>query len=474
MKALRFCLILAFACLTVVGCSKDDDVIKTNDFVVAFKNPSQSFSDSTATLEVPIIFSTKAPSDGHIEITYQSSLTYGSDQDYVTSPAANQGVISLPVTKGTTKTSFSISKIAAITAENPVVNFSIVGVELGGANAFTQGNTSIKISFTDTAVLGGTMQPEVGGPNEPNQVYISLSNQQATAVRRDKWDLGFYSGDQFRVKLNGSMYLFAAPLSTTNIDAVTASDVQQLKPKMDFLVKGSDAYVDAPSGDLNGTAIQAISATPAENPVYLLKLGNEISTTTPTTGSVELAGESRGFIKIRILREGGNYILQYAELNATTHKEVIIPKAAGFNFSFFSFKTESVVQVQPAVNNWDLNFTVKTETLDLPSGGRSAYGFSDYVSTNTLGGVEAYMVSGDEIAYTDFSKTSIDESQFTLDQRTIGNSWRKVIPPNKKLYDNRYYIIKDAKGNLYKLKFTAFLNPEGVRGYPEFKYELLQ
>src|SRR5699024_9605725 len=124
MKALRFSLLLVVACLTVVGCSNDDEVIKTDAFVVAFKIPPKNFSDSTATLEVPIIFSNKAPSNGHIEITYQSSLTYGSEHDYVTVPAADQGVISLPVEKGATKTSFTISKVAAIAAEKPVVNFS--------------------------------------------------------------------------------------------------------------------------------------------------------------------------------------------------------------------------------------------------------------------------------------------------------------------------------------------------------------
>src|SRR5699024_11526737 len=60
-------------------------------------------------------------------------------------------------------------------------------------------NTSTKIYFAENASMGGTLKPEVGGPNEPNQVYVSLSGQEQTKIKRDTWDLGYYSGNGFYV-----------------------------------------------------------------------------------------------------------------------------------------------------------------------------------------------------------------------------------------------------------------------------------
>ena len=42
---------------------------------------------------------------------------------------------------------------------------------------------------------GGVFKPSVGGPNEPNQVFVDLSAKNETTVKRDSWDFGFYCGD---------------------------------------------------------------------------------------------------------------------------------------------------------------------------------------------------------------------------------------------------------------------------------------
>ncbi|MEQ8413220.1 MAG: HmuY family protein [Imperialibacter sp.] len=40
------------------------------------------------------------------------------------------------------------------------------------------------------------------------------------------------------------------------------------------------------------------------------------------------------------------------------------------------------------------------------------------------------------------------------------------------VYEDRFYIIKDASGNYYKLKFTALMQT-GERGKPQIASELL-
>lgn len=465
---------LAFLTLFLAGCSKDENAENDLKFVAAFENQSISFSAEETQKEINVVFSRSASQNGSIQLVFQTTnLVYGTD--FTTVPAAVNGTIEIPVEAETNGTSFIFNKLTPNPTGNEAgksVEFSFGEINL--PNGISQGNTNLLITYSESASLGGSFAPSVGGPNEPNQVYIDLSAQTETAIRRDTWDLGFYSGNEFRVKLNSSLFMMAAELQTTNIDAITASDVENLQPQMEFLVAGSNEFVDHPNGNITQTTIAEISTNLEENKVYLLKMGNEIGTGTPIPESVDISDDPRGWKKIRILRDGNGYVLQYADLDATTHQEISISKDANFNFTFFSFATENVVNIEPEKENWDLNFTTSIEVLDLPSGGLSAYGYSDYVKTNVLAETKAYRVSTDDFSYENFSATDVLQENFEIDQRTVGSSWRTVTPPERFLIDNIFYVIQDSEGNMYKLKFTALMNENGIRGYPEFQYDLLK
>ncbi|WP_121665620.1 HmuY family protein [Mesonia aquimarina] len=465
-KQLKNLSIFIFLSLVLISCTEDDSVSR-EDFIVAFENPSENFSAEVNEINITIVFASAAPENGKITVTY--NLNNVEENQFSTNPTITEGTIVVPFSANSEQTSFSITKENAnISAEDPFIEFSISEVSL--ENSFPQGNISTKVNFAEAASLGGSISPEIGGPNEGNQVYVDLSGKTTTEVFREKWDLGFFSGEEFRVKLNASLFMMAASLGNVEFDEVNETNVESLQGQMAFLVPGSDEYVDAPSGNINETAIDEISITEDENNVYLLKLGNKVGTETPEIGSIAVAGEARGWKKIQILRDNNEYVLRYADLNSNSYQEITIPKTPSHNFTFFSFNTENIVTVEPQKQNWDLNFTVFTEVLDLPEGGFGAYGFSDYVSTNTLANVEAYQVNTSEISYQDFSTSTILEEKFELDQRVIGANWRDVFSG---MYTDRFYIIKDTEGNFYKLRFTAFLNENGVRGYPSFEYELL-
>jgi hypothetical protein len=327
-------------------------------------------------------------------------------------------------------------------------------------------------------IEGASIAPEVDGPNEPNQVYVDLSTNTSTAIRRDTWDLGFYSGSDFRVTINGSVYMAVAQLSETNIDVVnsTTTEVVVLQPKVAVGTFDADNinYIDSRVGDITDTAISEISATDSENKVYLVNLGFEVGNATPGVGSVAISGDARGWKKIRILRKSNNYVLQYADLDATTHTEVEISKNASYNFSYFSFDTANEVSVAPEKTEWDLNFTVFTN--EFPNFG--SYGYSDFVVNNTKSDVKVYKIDTDvdSFTYDAFSIIDVDATKFTLDQREIGSSWRNGGGPGSlpSLKDNVFYIVNDTDGNLYKLKFLALTNQAGERGHPEFVYSLLK
>ena len=325
--------------------------------------------------------------------------------------------------------------------------------------------------------------PEVGGATEPNQVFIDLSSQESTTAIRDSWDLGFYcEATVFRVSLNGSIYMAAKALDYTDIDTVTTADVENLYPEVSIGTFNPENvnFVDDFDGDITQTALAEISVTPIDNKVYLLNLGYSVSADEPDTGSVAVAGGHRGWKKIRILRNSENYILQYANIEDTTHQEVIISKDEAYHFTHFSFNTETTLAVEPVKTDWDLCFTVFTNEIV----GYGTYGFTDFVLSNSKSNVMAYQVqevddNEDDMIdnpYTDFSIADIITDNFENSQRAIGSSWRIGGGPgySPAVKDNVYYIIKDSEGLLYKLKFLSLMNDDGVRGYPQFEYQLIQ
>ena len=452
--------------LFVLSCS-DDETILSDPFVVAFENLSANLTAFESQNTVNLVYSEITNQTGTITLNIvETNAVYG--VDYTTTPAAMNNEIVLNIGSGEMNTSFTFNKISLDIDEETLIEFEITNIAY--SNGTIQGNSIFQ--FNSSASLGGSLMPTTGGPNQQDQVFVDLSNNKITTARRDSWDLGFYGGNDFRVAINGSLYMFAAPLTSTDIDAVssTSADVTNLQPQMNIGQVGANVYADGVTGDIGTTAISEISATATNNPVYLINMGLEVGTGTPEVGSVDISNDSRGWKKIRVIRSGVDYVLQYADLDDTTHQEVTISKNSAFNFTFFSMENNQTVDVQPEKDKWDLGFTVFTNVIAFgPELG--AYGFSDFIITNRNGNVSSYSVETDISTYEDFSVTDIDTSSFDSSQNTIGSSWRSVFSGT--VTPDIFYILKDPDGNIYKLKFLALTNDSGVRGYPEFEFELL-
>lgn len=468
MKA-KYILFLFAALFTLASCEPEDNLV-AQPFVAAFEKQSYKFTDIGPQQEFKVMFSEKAQFAGTVRVRIAGTLAvYGTD--FSTAPEADSDfIIALPFQAGDQQVSFIYNNLMLPYEEDDndkAVLFEIAGIDYAGY-ASIQGYREMQLGFT--ASLGATLMPQTGGPNQGNQVFVDLSEETETMSRRDVWDLGFYAGDDFRVILNGSLYMAARNLNVTDIDAVTQASVSgfQNQVAVGTFDPANENYIDAPSGVLTQTAIAGISANIEENKVYLLNMGYAVGNTTPPVGSVAITGDARGWKKIRILREGEGYKLQYAAVNSTTHQEVTISKNAAYNFTFFSFNTNNTVMVEPEKDKWDLCFNVFTNTID----GAGSYGYSDFVLNNLKAGVKAYRINvTQQLTYQNFTKAQVNDALFEEDQRVIGADWRDVFTGTA--YSNRFYVLKDLDGNYYKIKMLGFLSETGQRGYPKFEYKLL-
>lgn len=462
----QFAALMSFVMLAFVACNDDDN--KTVDAgAVAFSVPSVTLT-GTAT-EAKIEFSEAAPADGSITVGFTTTgVAYGTD--FTTDPVSADNSLILPFEKGALSVVFQINKLVdAIEGEDKDITFTITSVSLDGAEIGS--NSSLVASFNPTASLGGTAAAAVGGSNQGNQVFFDLSSNQATSVARDSWELAFWSGAEFRVAINGAIKVAVKQLNSTNIDEVVTADAAVAVGTFEA---SNIAFVDAPFGNLDGTAIAAISDTDADNKVYLVNMGNAVPNVAAAPGSVNTSGDARGWKKIRILKSGNDYKLQYADIDATTHTEVTIAKDAAFHYKFFSLASGNTVSVEPQKGSWDIEFTTFTNEI----AGFGSYFYSDFIINNSKAGVRAYRVNeADGINYAAFTLANVTAANFDLDaakdQRSIGANWRSTQP--LQLFTDRFFVVKDAAGNIYKLKVTQMQDPaSNERGYPKFQYALLK
>jgi len=319
-------------------------------------------------------------------------------------------------------------------------------------------------------VFGSTEHPlNIGGANQGNQVYVDLSGETAAATPRDSWELGFYSGTEARVVINGAVGMAVKKLETTDITAVQTADATVAVGT--FQSENMD-YIDYPSGDINNTAFGTIATSEASANVYLVNLGNSVPTTKPEAGTVNVAGAPRGFKKVKVWQDGSGYKLQYANLDAATATTVSITKDAAYNHVFFSLVNGAEVKAEPLKDKWDLNFTTFTNEVFQNEVSAGAYFYSDFIVTNTKAGVTAFKVEGDASAYAAFALTDVEGHDYNTDQRAIGAEWRDVF--TKAVFNNVFFVVKDGEGNIYKLRFISMVSAEGERGFPVFEYELVK
>jgi len=316
--------------------------------------------------------------------------------------------------------------------------------------------------------LAGTEAGSTAG----NTVYLDLSGDKTTAINRFSWDLGFFSGPDFRVVLNNTTSAGVKVLTKHDLNAVGAADtigltlaVSQTNPTPDDLL-----FFDDINGDITKTAIPAVSATDAENKVIILNRG-----TGGLTGNLPAA---RPWIKLRVLRGStGGYVLQYAGIQETTFKTLQISKNSDYQFTLASFE-DGVVNGLPEKDKWDINWGYSVFQTDF-GGGMVPYNFSDLISVNHLAGVTSATkkyadAATAAAAFTAFNKDSVAKITLVAGRWNIGSSWRSTQPATGANLD-RFYVIKDPAGNYYKFRCLAMgVSDGGTRGKPEFKYELIK
>lgn len=466
--------VLAIAILGLTACEKDNTGKK--DISVSFSAAEFGIDTEEATEDITVSLTRKADKDmtATIDLT-ATGVEYGTQ--FTTVPAASSNKISLTIPKGATTATITLNKATGILLhgdENVEMTISELS-ETEGVKIGTVATT--KVVFGSIVSTGGAMtleghgnDPSATGNNYANTVYVDFSANKQSGVDRKSWDLGFWSGSEFRVILNGTYTTVAAASTKTDIDAVTIADAEALPLDLSTVAGMSmesatpTTAFDTPDGKLSTTVFAEVSANDAENLVYFVASAPQKNT-----------GSRGDWYKVKVTRNGNGYKVHYGKVSGGAIATVEVPKTAGYNFSFLSLEAGQTVAVEPAVDKWDIKWGYDYGAA--ATGMTTLYIFTqDFVAINNHGGVKVATVMTADVSYNDFASSHISGLTFEDTRDAVGTKWRITAMPgvtNAGVNTDSFYVVKDAAGNYYKFRFVrvGINSAGGERGRPELEYK---
>lgn len=449
-----------FLLLTVFFYSCEDDTIDLPDNYVAFKASEAGLTGNDITLDLSLTRAADAPVPVSVSLT-PSGLEYGTH--FTTEPAATNNVISLTIPQGESSAAIKVTPVAgALLSGTETLNLTISQVSAPTLIGLTK---ELKLSFSPIISQGSqlTLEGKTSESNYTHNVYADLSGNSTHLNARKSWNLAFTNNAAFRVILNHSLQTSAAATAKSDITQVSLADTATTP---DIYISGARItdpitlpLVDKWDGDLTKTVFAEVSATSSDNKVYLVAFEGSNS-------------PKNQWYKVKVDRSGSGYKVQYARIGETEIKTVEISKDDDFNLSFLSFSTGIVSNVEPKAKEWDIQYGYSTYN----SGMNTPYWFQDFILLNYIGGAEAAEVAVSTVTFENYTESHIATTDFTKTRDAIGSKWRSTSGAAIGITKDKFYVIKDPEGNVYKLKFVnAGLGTDGgERGKPVIEYKLVK
>jgi hypothetical protein len=289
---------------------------------------------------------------------------------------------------------------------------------------------------------GGNVMGTVDmGQGYVNQVYFSLfENQIAGIYQKVDWDIALKNGEDSRqILLNGARFMSAWQSDFTTIESADDSSGYGVNHRPQI---AETMYSDPVLGDLSG--------------IYLIDLGfNEI-------------GLPQGMYWLEVPEvDSETYMIKYKKYGQEEIIEREISKSNVGNYRLYSFLNDEAMD-EPSEETWDLKFTQYTyQFVDPPI----AY----LVVGLTLNPYRTVAAEYSEKEYDQISAADTAMVEWTDQPDVIGYDWKTYSFETATYIVNseRTWLIRNARGFYYKLRFIGFYDENGNVGVPNFEFRLL-
>ena len=285
------------------------------------------------------------------------------------------------------------------------------------------------------------------GNDYNHQIFYSLSENEIVKQNLEtQWDIAFECRENgWHVILNSSLSGAVYNSNETEFSSVTN-------------ISGNENWkYDSPNGNLDSTAFGDYR----NGNIYIINRGI----------SVSQGGVSLGYKKVIIdCINSMQYEIRSADINGDLDTTIIIIKDTNVNFLAFSFNSNSILEIEPNKNKWDLLFTAYTHVFNsfsLPM----PYRVSGVLlnRNNTTVKVD----TNNNFENIDYETANQYEFSSNIDE--IGYDW-KNYSFSTSMYSvnmNKTFIIKNQDGLIFKLRFIDFYNDNGDKGSPKFELQQL-
>jgi hypothetical protein len=293
------------------------------------------------------------------------------------------------------------------------------------------------------------------------QVYFDLGSGEVISSNEKKiWDLAFdCKAKGWKILLNSSNFMMAAVTGMTDFSVPV--DTVGLTWKFD----ASSGNPDSPAIGKWVDFLPADSTKIYSNEVYVIDRGYD-----------EL-GNLRGLRKI-VFGEltDSSYQIRYSNLDGSSENIFTIVKDPAVNYACFSFDDGGKqLDLEPPKIYWDLIFTQYTTLLYTDEGD-----LYPYLLTGVLSNPFGVVVSQDTLYnFSDINLQIAEGLEYSTALDEIGYDWKDIVGDVSSgtvsyvIIEGLNYIIRDADGFYYKLRFIGFYNNSGAKGYPTFEYQQL-
>ncbi len=289
------------------------------------------------------------------------------------------------------------------------------------------------------------------GDNYSFQIYYDLS-EGAVSGRNERmdWDLAIARNDSsLTVWLNSSRAMMAARTQSSRFDTLLRAE------DLDF-------KWDQPSGGPSGAVIGEIwKQGKLSREIFMLDMG------------VRPDASSPGYRKLQFESWDGDTLgLRFAnpDLPEVHHLRVSL-RDTGRYFQYISLlQMKKAESVSAPKENWDLLFTQHLRIFFVDGDSLP------YLVNGVLLNPWHTLAARDSLhAFAEITREMMDEFEFTHARDVIGYDWKRYDFNSNQysIVPGRNYIIRDAAGYYYKLRFTGYYDENGRKGVPQFEFQQL-
>lgn len=285
----------------------------------------------------------------------------------------------------------------------------------------------------------------VMGPGYANDVFYSLANGVVKTEIRANWELAFYTNRwSAGISINdgSGVMLYTYPLGDASAwNNIDVSNIENWKN----LVNSDTIWED---GAFNRNALG--------HPDYGWGVYNTINHDVMGDSIYIVKMADGGLRKLFIERKNSvsnKFYFKYANIDGTNEVNQVLdvtPYQDSRMFIYYSLTMAAVVDREPDINSWDLQFSRYSAIVFDNTGAPSDYVVVGITTNNEVGAARNYPVAPDFIGWT--------AQPMEFHRTPIGHNWKEfnMSAFSWVIQDSLAYFVQSRQGDIYKLTLNYF------------------